>query len=158
MLTGELPGPGEHVGMVAEAALRHGLPPPSSLVAEVPAILDEVVARALRPDPAERFADAGELCRALADIVTSAGDSSAVTRTMVLPVRRTGPPLEDTDPAAVPRDSEPTAIFAAPPAPPPAPSPVASAAPDLPEADPDDVVDLDPTPAPTAPRRPAGRR
>jgi hypothetical protein len=68
---------------------------------------------------------------------------------MVLPVRRPGPPLEDTDPAAIPRDSEPTAIFAAP-------------TPDVPEADPDDVVDLDPTPAPvpTAPRRvpPASKR
>jgi serine/threonine-protein kinase len=155
MLTGDLPVRGEHVGMVAEAALRHGPPPPSSVVAEVPAVLDEVVARALRPNPADRFADAHELCRALADIVTAAGEPSAVTRTRVVAPRpRGGAPLEDTDPAATPRDSEPTAIFASPPAglyAPGSTAAVTAAAPstaDLPDAAPEDVVALDVTPAP----------
>ncbi len=47
--------------------------PPSQHVAGVPPELDAVVARATRRDPAERFADADALARALAPLVPSDG-------------------------------------------------------------------------------------
>ncbi len=55
-------------------------PPPSSLV-DVPRVVDEVLVRCLAHDSAERFADVGELSRAL--------DAALVTRVaMPLPVER----------------------------------------------------------------------
>ncbi|MDP1861604.1 MAG: serine/threonine-protein kinase [Gemmatimonadaceae bacterium] len=48
-------------------------PPPSSVVAEVPAVIDAIVVRAMAKRPVDRFADANEFARALEDTIASLG-------------------------------------------------------------------------------------
>jgi serine/threonine-protein kinase len=56
------------LGRVLEGVRR----PPSSVSALVPPAVDAVVLRALRPNPRERYADAGEMARALGHAMTPA--------------------------------------------------------------------------------------
>lgn len=70
LLTGQTPFEG---GSTEEILLRHiedEVVPPSKrrLDRHIPAVLDQIVLRALHKDPRERFANAGELARALAAV------------------------------------------------------------------------------------------
>jgi serine/threonine-protein kinase len=64
-LTGTLPFSGRTTYERMHAALTEPLAPPSALRPEVPPDLDEIVLRALRRDPDERFFSSSELGRAL---------------------------------------------------------------------------------------------
>ncbi|MDQ6817053.1 MAG: serine/threonine protein kinase, partial [Actinomycetota bacterium] len=68
MLAGHPPFPGSSP---VELALRHVQDPPPPLGPDTPATLRSIVERALAKDPAERFADAGAMARALADARTA---------------------------------------------------------------------------------------
>jgi serine/threonine-protein kinase len=87
MLTGAVPFEGDTPVAVAIRHLDEPVPLPSSRVADLPANLDEVVARATAKSPADRFPDADAMAAALrvheplADAATRAlpsGDATAV--------------------------------------------------------------------------------
>ncbi|MHA3021076.1 protein kinase domain-containing protein [Mycobacterium sp. BMJ-28] len=73
LLTGHAPFTGDTPLAVAYQRMDHDVPPPSSAIAGVPRQFDELVARACDRDPAARFADAGELADALADVIEELG-------------------------------------------------------------------------------------
>ena len=94
MLTGERPFSGDTPAAVAVA--RVGAPAPSAraLNPDVPADLDTVVTRALDPDPAARFPEAGAFADALERAVTPPApvDPMSTTSTYAIePVRANGP-------------------------------------------------------------------
>ena len=64
-LTGAPPLAGDSIEQVQRSRLRGELVPPSWRVPGVPPVLDAVVMRCLRTNPAERYADAGALALAL---------------------------------------------------------------------------------------------
>lgn len=77
MLTGRLPFEGDNDLAIA---LRHASEPaplPSEVAAGVPPALDTIVGRALRKDPAERFATAREFSDALRAVALGAGGRDA---------------------------------------------------------------------------------
>src|SRR5207248_2994389 len=55
LLTGQLPYPGDSVMEKLMARVSREAPRVRSIRAEVPAALDDIVARMLAPDPAQRF-------------------------------------------------------------------------------------------------------
>jgi Protein kinase domain len=65
LLTGALPFTGESLMAVAMRHVSEDVPAPSHLNPDVPAELDEVVRRATKKEPRERFADALEMAAAL---------------------------------------------------------------------------------------------
>ncbi|MBI4606585.1 MAG: serine/threonine protein kinase [Planctomycetes bacterium] len=66
LLTGRNPaGSGENLEEVIYRACKEAPPPPSVLVAEVPAALDEIALRCLAKDPKIRFASAAEVLEAV---------------------------------------------------------------------------------------------
>ncbi|MGH3741833.1 MAG: protein kinase domain-containing protein, partial [Micromonosporaceae bacterium] len=58
MLTGKVPYGGEQTADVAHQHVEQDVPPPSSVVGDVPKALDDLVVRATRRDPSARPADA----------------------------------------------------------------------------------------------------
>ncbi|WP_426958245.1 serine/threonine-protein kinase [Muricoccus radiodurans] len=70
-LTGRRPFEGANLYATLHAVQAEEAPAPSSLVPELPAALDDVVARALRKDPADRFGSAEEMAAALRAAVVS---------------------------------------------------------------------------------------
>lgn len=80
MLTGALPFTGDSAIGVAMRHVSDDVPAPSALNPDVPAELDEVVARATAKDPSRRFHDAGGMAAALEGAVT--GEVIAPTAAM----------------------------------------------------------------------------
>jgi serine/threonine-protein kinase len=80
LLTRKVPNDGETVNAIYAAATLGPPDAPSTLRAEVPRELDEVVLRCLRTDPAERYPDAAELATALAPF----GPAGSGTRAMLV--------------------------------------------------------------------------
>ena len=74
MLTGAVPFTGESPVGIAMRHVSEEVPPPSSLAADVPPAVDDVVAKATAKDPKDRFADGRDMAAALAH----AGDPSGV--------------------------------------------------------------------------------
>lgn len=72
LLTGALPFTGESLMAVAMRHISEDVPAPSDLNPDVPADLDDVVRRATRKDPGERFADAAEMAVALSGALDTA--------------------------------------------------------------------------------------
>jgi serine/threonine-protein kinase len=72
MLTGRLPFDGETPVQVMRAHLEQAVPDVRALRPELPAEVQQVVARALAKDPARRYATAGELAEALAEAAKAA--------------------------------------------------------------------------------------
>ncbi|HEX5144445.1 MAG TPA: protein kinase, partial [Mycobacterium sp.] len=68
LLTGTTPFGGDSPLAVAYQRLDQDVPPPSAAIAGVPVQFDEFVARATARDPSARFADAGDMGRAVAAI------------------------------------------------------------------------------------------
>jgi serine/threonine-protein kinase len=66
MLTGETPFQGANPFAVMNARLVAAPPPPSEINPEISPELDQIVLRALEPDPDERYASASEFARDLA--------------------------------------------------------------------------------------------
>src|SRR5918997_1824055 len=79
MLTGRVPYDG---GPPVEIAWQHvdrDVPPPSSIVAGLPPVLDELVARATRRDPGARPTDAGAMLAEVAVVRDDLGAANAET-------------------------------------------------------------------------------
>ena len=72
MLVGEPPFRGRTGAAIVVRHLRDPVPRPSALRPEVPETLDDVVARTLAKEPANRFASGGDLARALDQAVPAA--------------------------------------------------------------------------------------
>jgi hypothetical protein len=85
LLTGRPPFVGE-TAMILQGHTTRRPPPPSELVPELPGPLDDVVARALAKDPAERFASGNDL----ADAVDEARKLTGVTTTKLAVTPRSG--------------------------------------------------------------------
>lgn len=66
MITGTPAFAGNTLGDLLKAILHGTPPPPSQFRAGVPASLDAVIARAMQKNPSERYQDAGEMARDLA--------------------------------------------------------------------------------------------
>ena len=85
MLTGRVPYDGDKPVEVAWRHVDHDVPPPSKFVAGLPAVLDDLVARATRRDPGGRPTDAGAL---LAEVQAARDDitvGTAATQTFAQP-------------------------------------------------------------------------
>ena len=98
MLTGSLPFRGDSVVEVAIQHVSQEVPAPSSIVVEVPAWLDGVVAKATAKDPAERFANASEMASALRAGVRT----TPATAVMTAPPTRETPRTEPLPPPSAP--------------------------------------------------------
>lgn len=73
MLTGVTPFTGDSSLAIAYQRMDHDVPPPSTVIAGVPAEFDELVLRATARDPAARFADALEMGAELDEIADELG-------------------------------------------------------------------------------------
>ncbi|WP_299963796.1 serine/threonine-protein kinase [uncultured Roseobacter sp.] len=80
VLTGQQPYRGGGVAAVMLAAKGQSVPPPSACVPALPAALDAVVMRAIRPEPAERFQSAEEMKAALIAAIGTAGAARTKAR------------------------------------------------------------------------------
>jgi serine/threonine-protein kinase len=88
LLTRELPFRGRSVTEVVAAVLQGGVRPPSQLRPEIPPELDRIIFRCLERDPARRFADMGELGRALAPFSPESGPLvDSISRLVAAPAR-----------------------------------------------------------------------
>jgi eukaryotic-like serine/threonine-protein kinase len=76
MLTGRVPFDGERPADIAWRHVDHDVPPPSHVVPALPPLLDDVVGRATRRDPAGRPRDAGAM---LSDVQAAREDVGALT-------------------------------------------------------------------------------
>jgi serine/threonine-protein kinase len=110
MLTGQRPFDGENVAAILGRVLNADAPAPSSLVPDLPAGLDSVVARALAKSPEARYPTAEALAQDLEDLLAGraprhAGGDTARAReqTSVTPSWRPGPTAAPAAPAPVPR-------------------------------------------------------
>lgn len=102
LLTGRKALPAESPVAVALRHAREPIPPASEFASDVPAALDDVIARACAFDPAERFADLAELLSALHAAVAEGPAPVTIPRdeveasTVVTPVEET--PVPSTSP------------------------------------------------------------
>ncbi|NIH97494.1 serine/threonine-protein kinase [Mycolicibacterium fluoranthenivorans] len=69
LLTGVTPFTGDTALTVAYQRMDRDVPPPSAAIAGVPRQFDELVGRATDRDPAARYADAGDMADALAEVI-----------------------------------------------------------------------------------------
>jgi len=79
MLTGRVPYDGDRPAEVAWQHVDQDVPPPSTFVAGLPAMVDELVIRATRRDPAARPTDAGALLGEVQVVRDDLGNASANT-------------------------------------------------------------------------------
>jgi beta-lactam-binding protein with PASTA domain len=79
MLTGRVPFDGEDPVEVAWQHVDNDVPTPSGIVAGVPGVLDDLVARATRRDPGARPTDAGALLAEVAVVRDDLGAANAET-------------------------------------------------------------------------------
>ncbi|MCU1645528.1 MAG: Non-specific serine/threonine protein kinase, partial [Nocardia sp.] len=77
MLTGELPYPGPTTAQLINGHLNGQIPRPSEQNPAVPAAFDEVIARALAKDRAQRYASCGELAAAASRALTATNHGDA---------------------------------------------------------------------------------
>ena len=77
MLTGQDAFSGPSVAAVLARVARHEPAPPSTIVAGLPAGVDEVVARALAKDPRSRYADGAALASDLERVLSADGSGAA---------------------------------------------------------------------------------
>jgi serine/threonine-protein kinase len=89
MLTGRAPFPGENAQTVIYAVLNAEPKPPGALRAEVPPVLEGIIARCLAKDPDERYHDARELLAALRDLQVSLATTLVQKRSGLQPPLRT---------------------------------------------------------------------
>ncbi len=73
LLTGATPFTGDSALSIAYQRMDNDVPPPSAAIVGVPPLFDELVSRATRRDPADRYADARAMGSALDTIVDDLG-------------------------------------------------------------------------------------
>ncbi len=99
-VTGQRPWSGDTTAAIALARVDHVAPDVRDLRPEVPASLALIIARALSPDPAERYPNGAAMAAALEPIVL-AGDAAMPTAT-VQPAPAGPPPAADHGPGPAP--------------------------------------------------------
>jgi serine/threonine protein kinase len=114
-LTGAPPYRADSAGVLINAHLNLPIPKPSRSRAGIPAAFDEVVARGMAKDPAERWASAGELAAAAHEALT-ARDKDRAEAILERSTEATLPAIGDWSPTLVPQ--RPASAPAAPPTPP----------------------------------------
>ncbi|TSD93639.1 protein kinase [Skermania sp. ID1734] len=107
MLTGQQPYPGSTVPQLIHGHLNMPIPRPSELRPELPRALDDVIARAMAKDRADRFTTCTELAEAARDALTeTATPATVVSATPSTPAPETptlAPPISTNGkPAAAP--------------------------------------------------------
>ena len=85
MLTGKPPFTGDDVSSIMFQIMNLVPPPPSSINAAVPAVLDFIVAKALAKSPEDRYQNAAELARDLHNSAKVESTTPASTATRTLP-------------------------------------------------------------------------
>lgn len=112
LLTGVLPFDGENQFVVIHQIVGHTPAAPSTLNPDVPAAMDEVMARAMAKNPDERYATAREFGLALRAVAqhlgTSSGDQNADVAAELGHIRANRPTVA---PPAALRDGSSTGIF-----------------------------------------------
>ncbi|MEV8158555.1 Stk1 family PASTA domain-containing Ser/Thr kinase [Kocuria salsicia] len=153
MLTGRAPFVGESSVAIAAQHVRDAPPAPSALNPQLPPAVDRFMERALAKNPEDRFADAGEMRRALRDLgATLPGDLGATqpidtalagdSSTKTLPAVGAGAPAAAVTAAGRSEDAEPSG-----------PTPAQHG-----DLDPDDATDPVPVAAPATAAAPRKRR
>ncbi len=126
LLTGRTPYEGTHgsAGMLMAHVLQP-IPRPTDAVPGLPPAIDDVIARAMAKDPADRFQTAGALAAATAAALTGGPsaplpDKGGVTRAWATPPPHTAPTQRPAEPAPTLQTAAPMRPFPAgpPPAPP----------------------------------------
>jgi serine/threonine-protein kinase len=123
MLTGRVPYDGDKPVEVAWQHVDHDVPPPSSIVPNLPEALDDLVARATRRDPGARPTDAGALLAEVQQVRDDLGNSSnastAVLRQVAQPTQIIAPvsPVDRPSWARLPEQAQPPRRRRAAPAP-----------------------------------------
>ncbi|MGW2705095.1 protein kinase domain-containing protein [Streptomyces sp. NPDC001340] len=90
LLTGQTPFRGDSPFAVMHQHLYAEPEPVSRFRPQIPPAVEAVILRALRKDPAERFADAGQMRTALADALTQASMPTVQATTPAPPAPRSG--------------------------------------------------------------------
>jgi serine/threonine-protein kinase len=85
MLTGRVPFDGDQPSAVAWQHVDEDVPPPSRLIAGLPALLDDVVTRATTRDPAGRARDAAEMLAEIQGAREDVGALAGPTRALAHP-------------------------------------------------------------------------
>ncbi len=90
LLTQNRPFAAPSLALVCVKVLHEEVPPPSSIRADIPPGIDEVVARCLKKNPDERYANVGELLTALVPFASAGIQGSAARVTRILAARSSG--------------------------------------------------------------------
>ena len=83
LLTGKLPFDGDNQFVIIHQIVSHDAAPPSTINSDVPAPLDEVIARAMAKNPDERYATAREFALALRAVAQTLPDVTGSSETDV---------------------------------------------------------------------------
>ncbi|MDO4920123.1 Stk1 family PASTA domain-containing Ser/Thr kinase [Kocuria sp.] len=121
MLTGRAPFVGESSVAIAAQHVRDAPPAPSALNPRLPSAVDRFMERALAKDPQDRFADAGQMRRAVRELAaTLPGDMDATrpmaatgaagSSTKTLPAVGAGAPTAVVTAAGRSEDTEPSPV------------------------------------------------
>ncbi|MGY1747106.1 protein kinase domain-containing protein [Blastococcus sp. SYSU D00695] len=151
LLTGSVPFPGSTVAAALHGHLTMPPPRPTALVPGLPAGLDDVVARAMAKDPADRYPTCRALAAAAAAALAPAATPAAATPAATMPAATTPAAATTTRVPTSPlpaggAGTEPAPPTAAP-APLPAPAPPTAPPPTAPGPAPATVRDATPPPA-----------
>ncbi|ORW25428.1 hypothetical protein AWC18_01900 [Mycolicibacter nonchromogenicus] len=114
-LTGSPPYRADSPKMLANAHQNKPIPRPSHAGATIPAALDEVVAKGMAKDPAERYASAAELATAAYQAL-SAPDQHRTLQIYETSQQSTAPLIDEPQPSTPPGGADQTAAAEPPPA------------------------------------------
>jgi serine/threonine-protein kinase len=92
LLTGTPPYGGDSAISLAYRHVHEDVPPPSTVVAGIPRVLDELVLRATRREPSARPVDAGAFLAELEAVAADLPVAVPVQPTLVVPVQQGPPP------------------------------------------------------------------
>ena len=100
-LTGQIPFPRDHEAAKLWAHINAASPAPTRLRSDLPLAIDEVIARGMAKDPADRFTSAGDLASACSHALGVATDASPIATSAADPTD---------EPKRAPRESAPTIV------------------------------------------------
>ncbi len=112
LLTKSRPFAAPSLALVCVKVLHEEVPPPSSLRPDIPPGVDEIIARCLKKQPGDRFANVGELVEALAPFGNPSVRASATRITRILAARASGARLGADSSGSLPGVRAPSLISA----------------------------------------------